>query len=121
MVMGGGRVVGVCRQNICYHVSTIVIPFNLICNMIMFFKKLPFDPDPRIRGWVRRGSGANFRDSFKFDMQHDHVRNKITFDLLTPSQRSGVGGYGGLQEKNICYNAAAVVILLNLICNMTMF
>ena len=29
-------VVGVCGQNICYHIAAFEIPFNLICNMTMF-------------------------------------------------------------------------------------
>ena len=29
---------GGCRQNICYHFAAFAIPFNLICNMIMFCK-----------------------------------------------------------------------------------
>ena len=29
---------GVCWQNICYHVDAFVIPFNLICNMTIFWK-----------------------------------------------------------------------------------
>ena len=28
--------VGVCVQNVCYHVAAFVIPFYLICNMILF-------------------------------------------------------------------------------------
>ena len=31
-------VVGVCGSNICYHVATCTIHFNLICNMTMFWK-----------------------------------------------------------------------------------
>ena len=38
-VSGGG----VCWQNICYHVAAFVIPFNLICNMTIFWKKLNSD------------------------------------------------------------------------------
>ena len=36
----------VCRQNICDHVVAFLIPFNLICNMKLFWKNLnwPFDP-----------------------------------------------------------------------------
>ena len=34
---GGGGEGGVCRQNICYHVAAYLIPFNLICNMTMFW------------------------------------------------------------------------------------
>ena len=28
--------VGVCGQNICYHVAAFMIPSNLICNMTVF-------------------------------------------------------------------------------------
>ena len=55
-------------------------------------------------------------DSLKFDTQHDHVLKKWNFDLLTPSPGSG----GGLPAKYF-YHVAALVILFNLICNMTMF
>ena len=30
--------VGLCRQNICYHGAAFMIPLNLICKMIMFWK-----------------------------------------------------------------------------------
>ena len=30
-------------HNMCLHVAAFVIPFNLICNMTMFWKKLNFD------------------------------------------------------------------------------
>ena len=30
----------VCVQNICYHVAASVVSFNLICNMIIFWKSL---------------------------------------------------------------------------------
>ena len=33
---GGGGGVGVCGQNICYHIAAFVILFNLICNMTVF-------------------------------------------------------------------------------------
>ena len=42
------------------------------------------------------------RDSFRFDMQHDHVLKKWNFDLFTPSPGSvecGGGGGGGLRAK----------------------
>ena len=63
---------GVCRQNICYHVDPIprvgrgicglkscyhaaafMIPFDLICNMTMFWFcwSLTFWPNPNVRGW----------------------------------------------------------------------
>ena len=50
-------------------------------------------------------------------MQQDHVLNKLNFDLLTPR----VGGGGGVCRQNICYHFAALVIYLNLICNMFIF
>ena len=31
---------GVCGQNICYHVAAVVVIFNLICNMTIFWKSL---------------------------------------------------------------------------------
>ena len=50
---------------------------------------------------------AAFRDSLKFEIQHDHVLKKLNFDLLTPrvSEDKGKGG-GGLQAKYLlpcCY------------------
>ena len=33
---GGGGGVGICGQNIFFHVVSFVILFNLICNMAMF-------------------------------------------------------------------------------------
>ena len=41
---------GVCAQNICYHVAAFVIFFNLICNMSMFLKKC-FDLLTPSLGW----------------------------------------------------------------------
>ena len=35
---GGGGGMGVCGQNICYHVNAFLIPFNLIFNMTMYWK-----------------------------------------------------------------------------------
>ena len=37
---------------------------------------------------------AAIPDSFKFDMQHDHVLKKMNFDLLTPSPGLEGGGVG---------------------------
>ena len=55
---------GVCGQNICFHVSALVIPFNLICIMIIYFK-LYFDlltPTPRSGG----GGGGVCRQNIWF-------------------------------------------------------
>ena len=50
-------------------------------------------------------------------MQHDHVLKKLNYDLLTPSTGSG----GGVYRQNIWYRVTAIVILLNVTCNITMF
>ena len=44
----------VCWQNICYHVDAFVIPFNLICNMTIFWKSwiLTCWPHPQDRGRI---------------------------------------------------------------------
>ena len=61
------------------------------------------------------GHVATFRDSILFDMHSDNVIKKLAFDLLTPSQGSGVC------VINICYHVVAFVIPFNLICNMKLF
>ena len=75
---------------------------------------LPTDPIHRVGG-VGGGRGvcgqnicyhvAAFVILFNFDMQHDHVLKKLTFDLLTPSPGSGRGGRH--LRANVCYIAAA--------------
>ena len=51
-------------------------------------------------------------------MQHDHVLKKRNFDLL-PIDPIPMVGRGDVSRQNIWYCVAAIVILLNLICNMT--
>ena len=77
----------VCGQNICYHVAASVVSFNLICNMTTFRKRysLTFDPHPLGRGCV---CGQKYllpcccqHRQLKFDMQHDHILKKLSFDL----------------------------------------
>ena len=55
-----------------------------------------------------------------FDMQHDHVRKKLNFNLLTP-RGGGGGGAAGKIFATMCYYVTAFAIAFNLICNMTMF
>ena len=50
-------------------------------------------------------------------MQHDHVLNKLNFNILTLGSGEGSRGVGA----NICYHVAAFSILFNLLCNMTIF
>ena len=52
-------------------------------------------------------------------MQHDIVLKKLNFDFFF--FLGGGGGGGGVCGQNIFYHVAALVILFNLICNMTMF
>ena len=121
-VWGGG---GVCGQNICYHVSAFVIPFNLICNIIMFWKVelWPIDPIP--------GSGRSAGKIFATILLHSWFSliwyatqpcsEKVEFWPIDPMPRVGVGSRVGVWEQNICYRASAFIIPFNLICNMTLF
>ena len=66
---------GGCGQSICDHIAAFVIPFNLICNMTLFWSSLmlTFWPQPRVEeGW---GLWAKYlipcyciRDSLWFDV-----------------------------------------------------
>ena len=84
------------------HVAAPVIPFNLICNMTMFWKILPLTPPPLSTQGSHTGLRSKVRfDMFliyctsvcicnhvaafaiPFDMQHDNVLKKFNFNLLT--------------------------------------
>ena len=54
-----------------------------------------------------------------FDMQRDHVLEKLNFNLLPPRVEGG-GGFAGIILATMLH-VAALVIPFNLICNMTMF
>ena len=58
---------GLCGQNICYHVAAFMFPFNVICNLIMFQKSwiLTFWPQPLRQP---RGSGTGLWSNIAFDM-----------------------------------------------------
>ena len=88
----------------CLHGALCPIPFNLICNMTM--------------GWGLRVKYLLQRccicDSLQFDMQQDHVLNKLTFD-----HRVRGAGRGDLWPKYL--HVAAFAILFDFICNITMF
>ena len=69
-----------------------------------------------------------FRDSNKFNMQHDHALKKMNFDLLTPSPRvverwggGWGGGGGGSAGKTFATMLLHFMNPVNLLCNMTMF
>ena len=95
----GFKGLGVCGQNICYHVVAFMIPFN----------------QGQEGGYLL--SFCCIHDSLLFDMQHDHVLKKLYFDPIT---RVGEG-VGGVHGQHICYHVASLVIQFNLIWNMTMF
>ena len=85
------------RWNIGYHVATFVIPFNLICNKIMFWKKLNFEFLTLSPGSGDGGLVGSAGKIFATMLLHswflliwytlDHVLKKVTFDLLTRSPR----------------------------------
>ena len=59
-VWGGGGG-GVCRQNICDHLTAFVIPFNLIMQHDIVLKKVNFDlVIPRVRGGGVGSAGKKF-------------------------------------------------------------
>ena len=65
LVSGDVVWVGVCGQNICYHAAAFMIPFNLICNMTVYWKRgiLTYWPHPLgpSRGW---DSGLRSKSTF---------------------------------------------------------
>ena len=59
-------------------------------------------------------------DSLLFDIQLERVLITLNFDLLYPTQGSGVGWSAGkIFATNICYPVAAFLIFFNLVCNKT--
>ena len=81
---------------------------------------------PYVGSWGRGGLRAKYwlpcqciHDSLQFDMQHDHVLIKLSYDLLTPTPESGVGAVDCRQI--ICHHVVAFVIPFNLICNIKLF
>ena len=69
------------------------IPFNLICNMTMFCKKLNFDPTPRVRG---QGGGMQANFCYRvaaFVIPFNLICNMTMFWkswILTPTQEPGL-------------------------------
>ena len=59
----------------------------------------------------------SFVISFKLLMQYDHFLEKLNFDLLTPFPGSG-GGSAGKKNATMLLH---FVIIINLVCNITMF
>ena len=104
----------ICGQIICYHVSAFVIPFNLICIMIIYFK-LNFDlltPTQRSAG----GGGGVCRQNIWFHvaafvilfnlicyMTIMTMTEKVEFDLLAPAPGSVKWVYFVIPFNLICY------------------
>ena len=82
-------------QNSCYHVAACVIPFNLICNMTIFWKVKFSPPSHQGRGGV---CGQNicynvaaFVIPFNFICNMTIFWKSSNFDPLTPPTGSGGG------------------------------
>ena len=101
-----------------------MIPFNLICNITMFWKKWILTYWPHHYGC---GGGGMVRSAGTINatmLLHSwfpliwyatwHCTEKVELWPLDPRVRGGVCG------QNIGYHVAAFLILFNLICNMTM-
>ena len=116
---------GICGKNICYHVAAFVILFSLTCNMIIFWKKsliLTFWPQKQGQ-WVGEGSVGKVVATMLLHLWFPLIwyatwpwSEKIKLTYWPHHQGRGWG-----LRANYCYHFAAFVILLNLICNMTMF
>ena len=118
---------GICGQNICYDVSAFVIPFNLICNMTMFWKSwiLTCWPHPQGRGWGSAGKiyGTMLLHSWFSLMWYATwpCSENVEFRPIDSITRVRVSGGRGNCMQHIWYCVAAIVILLNLIGNMIVF
>ena len=88
----------------CLHGALCPIPFNLICNMTM-------GAGSAVKYLLQR---CCICSSLQFDMQHDHVLNKLTFDHR-------VRGAGRVDLLPKYLHVAAFAILFNFICNINMF
>ena len=110
---------GVCKDKVFasmwVHTS---LSFNLICNMIMFWKKWATHPIPGL-GWGGEVCGQNicyyvvaFLDCLLLDMQHDNVlKNEFWPTEPIPRDRGEVG----CLWDNVCYHVVAFMILFILI------
>ena len=83
-----GKGEGACGQNICYHIAAFLIPFNFICNMTIFWK-WNFHLWPQAQG-QRVGVCRNRLWFLLIWYASWQYSEKLTFDLWTPSQGSGM-------------------------------
>ena len=56
------------QHNICYHVAACIIPFNLICNMPIFWKSSILAPVPPPKS--NQGADPGLQTKITFDMFH---------------------------------------------------
>ena len=113
-----GSKVGVLGQNFCSHVAAFIIPFNLICNMTIFWNKwiLTFWPQPQGRGVgglvvvVGGGGGGGEVCGQIFDTMLLHLWFRLTWYATRPCSEKVEcwlfdppgpvgGGGGGLRAK----------------------
>ena len=118
---------GICGQTICNHYAAFLIPFNLVCNMIMSWKCW-------ILNLLTPTTGSGGEDGVCRQNICNHAAAfVILFNLicsmtmfckswiLTIWPQPRVRGRVGFCGQHIFNHAAAFVIPFNLICNMTMF
>ena len=81
---GGGGGGGVCRQNIFYHVAAFLIPFNLICNITVFWKSwiLTFWLQPGGPGMEAGGGGGGGKGVCWQNICHHAAAFVIPFNLI---------------------------------------
>ena len=99
------RVTGVCTQNICLHVAAFVIPFNLICNMTMFWKfwNLTYWPHPRAGGGGLRANYCYHVAAFM--ILFNLICNMTVFWKFwpfDPTPRVGGGSVGKIFATMLC-------------------
>ena len=108
-------------QNICYYVAAFEIPFNLICNMTIFWKSCFLTPGPwgQVCGQNICYQVAAFVILINLTCSMTKFWKGWILNYWPKSQGRERGG-GGCGQ-NISYHFSVFVIPFNLIWNMIMF